>query len=67
MPIYEYKCEKCKQVFEAIVIGSNPEAPVCDKCGSSQVTRRISAANTLGGSSGKTEAACSPNPLSGFS
>ncbi|MCF8024361.1 MAG: zinc ribbon domain-containing protein [Desulfobacteraceae bacterium] len=67
MPIYEYQCEKCKRKFEAIVIGSNSETPVCDKCGSREVTRCISAANTIGGSSGKINTTCSSNPSSGFS
>lgn len=67
MPIYEYQCEDCKKVFESIVMGSDPEPPVCDKCGSRRVARRMSAANTIGGSSGAASAGCSPNPSSGFS
>ncbi|MFW6081479.1 MAG: FmdB family zinc ribbon protein [Desulfosalsimonas sp.] len=67
MPIYEYQCEDCKKVFEVIVMGSSPEIPSCRKCGSRRVARRISAANTIGGSAGKTSSGCSPNPSSGFS
>ncbi|MFP4159116.1 MAG: FmdB family zinc ribbon protein [Desulfobacterales bacterium] len=67
MPIYEYQCEDCKKVFEAIVMGSDPEAPVCDKCGSRRVARRMSAANTIGSSSGPAGAGCSPGSPSGFS
>lgn len=66
MPIYEYQCEKCEQVFEAIVSRSESEPPACDKCGSRRVIRRISAANTIGSSSGKTNNACSAGS-SGFS
>lgn len=67
MPIYEYQCEKCGRVFESIVLGSKPETPACDKCGSREVARRISAANTIGKSSGSMNASCTPNPSSGFS
>ncbi|MFP4452577.1 MAG: FmdB family zinc ribbon protein [Desulfobacterales bacterium] len=66
MPIYEYQCEDCKQVFESIVVRSDSEPPACDKCGSRRVIRRISAANTIGASSGKISNACSPG-FSGFS
>ncbi|MFO7931672.1 MAG: zinc ribbon domain-containing protein [Desulfosalsimonas sp.] len=67
MPIYEYQCEDCKKVFEVIVMGSDPETPACEKCGSRRVARRITAANTIGGSSGAAGAGCSTNSPSGFS
>lgn len=67
MPIYEYQCEKCKQVFEALVLGSDAEVPACDKCGSREVKRCISAVNTIGGSSGGLNTSCSSSPSSGFS
>ena len=67
MPIYEYQCEDCSHVFETLVLGKDAEAPACDKCGSRRVARRISAANTIGGSSKAASAACTPNPASGFS
>ncbi|MCF8112162.1 MAG: zinc ribbon domain-containing protein [Desulfobacteraceae bacterium] len=67
MPIYEYQCQKCKHVFESIVLGSDRQTPECDKCGSREVVRRISAANTIGASSGSINTSCTPNPSSGFS
>lgn len=32
MPIYEYKCRKCGEEFEELVMGSHPEV-ACPKCG----------------------------------
>ena len=67
MPIYEYQCEDCSHVFETLVLGKETEALACEKCKSRRVVRRISAANTIGGSSKSMNAACTPNPASGFS
>lgn len=33
MPIYEYKCEKCGQVFEAMQKFSDPPLNECRSCG----------------------------------
>ncbi len=40
MPIYEYSCSKCDDVFETLVFGK--EEVVCPKCGG-QVNRIMSA------------------------
>ncbi len=50
MPIYEYRCEKCGEVNEFIVLGSQ-EGLVCKKCGSDQLTKIMSAHNVSGASS----------------
>ncbi|MDY6953759.1 MAG: zinc ribbon domain-containing protein [Thermodesulfobacteriota bacterium] len=45
MPIYEYECAKCGQVFEMIMSrGENP--PPCVSCGSSE-TRKILAVSAI--------------------
>jgi putative FmdB family regulatory protein len=67
MPIYEYQCGKCTCVFETLVLGKDNEPPVCRQCGSREVVRRMSAANTIGGSEKSLSTGCSPNPSSGFS
>jgi putative FmdB family regulatory protein len=68
MPIYEYQCKKCSRVFEALVLGNDDkDVPACDKCGSCEVQRRISAANTIGGTGRDVSGGCSPNSSSGFS
>jgi putative FmdB family regulatory protein len=49
MPIYEYRCDKCGEVSEFIVLGSQ-EGLACKKCGSEQLTKLMSAHNVSGGS-----------------
>jgi putative FmdB family regulatory protein len=45
MPIYEYKCKKCGETFEAIQRFSDPELTQCQVCGKKgSVTKLISAA-----------------------
>ena len=41
MPIYEYKCEKCGNEFEEIVIGSAEDVK-CPACGSDKTGRLMS-------------------------
>ena len=41
MPIYEYKCQKCSAVFEALVRGR--EKPACPDCGSRRLKKLVSA------------------------
>jgi len=44
MPIYEFKCERCKSVFEEFFHSSNfaGEALVCPKCGSTKAKKQLS-------------------------
>jgi putative FmdB family regulatory protein len=41
MPIYEYKCKICGQKFEVLVY-SDGEKIICDKCGSEDSERLMS-------------------------
>lgn len=49
MPIYEYKCKICAQKFEVLVY-SNSEKIICDKCGSED-SERLMSGFAAGGSS----------------
>jgi len=51
MPIYEYKCNKCGQEYEALVMGSE-DAVECSKCGSQKKERLLSSCSHRGGSLG---------------
>ena len=43
MPIYEYRCESCKQKTSVLVRNvATFTAPVCSRCGSSNLARLIS-------------------------
>ena len=50
MPIYEYRCGKCGTINEFIVI-SKDEKLSCKTCNSDDLTKLISAHNTVGGNS----------------
>lgn len=53
MPIYEFKCNKCEEFFEVIVMGSQDDREVtCPKCSSKEFQRVVSATNYAMGSSG---------------
>jgi len=50
MPIYEYRCKACDNVFEAIVQGS--QKPECPKCDSKKLEKLFSAFAVNGGGGG---------------
>ena len=53
MPIYEFKCLKCEEFFEVIVMGSaGGSLKGCPKCGSEEFERVVSRTNFTMGSSG---------------
>ncbi len=61
MPIYEFECEACGEVFEELVFGS-PEGIKCPKCKSEKVKRLMSAFGFRSGSkfvSSASGSACS--------
>ena len=47
MPIYEYKCESCGAINEYLVLGSDEEL-ACKACNGKELTKLISAHNTVG-------------------
>lgn len=51
MPIYEYKCKTCGEKFEVLVY-SESDKIICDKCGSEDSERLMSGFASIGGSSG---------------
>ncbi len=48
MPIFEFLCTSCGNVFEKLVYGSSEEV-TCAKCGSSELTRLLSTSSSLSG------------------
>lgn len=53
MPIYEYRCSKCGEVSEVLVLG-RAARPSCAKCGSEDLAKMVSAPNAVGVSSPKS-------------
>lgn len=54
MPIYEFKCNKCDEFFEILIIGADDKNSVaCPKCASSSFERILSSTSyTMDGASG---------------
>lgn len=53
MPIYEFKCLKCNEFFEFLVMQSSDGVEMrCPKCGAEDFERVLSAAHSVMGSSG---------------
>ena len=71
MPIYEYRCQECKNLFEAIFTSTEASAEVtCPKCNSSAVKKTISASSfriSSGSSSIPSGALSGCSTKSGFS
>jgi len=64
MPIYEYKCDNCGDIFEELVSGDTEKVP-CPKCKSSSVHKLISLISAMGIAGGCTTcvpAKCSSAP-----
>ena len=54
MPIYEYSCNICGQIFEKIAKSSENEKDIdCPKCGEKDVKRVMSITGMLGSSCAK--------------
>lgn len=50
MPLYEFKCEDCNEYSE-ILMTRTSDTPVCKSCGSSHMTKQISAHSSMSGPS----------------
>jgi len=56
MPIYEFRCTECKQIFEVIVMsGTNDDEDIkCSHCGAESFERVLSSGSVSDGSGGNT-------------
>ena len=65
MPIYEYKCQKCKHEFEKLVLTNNDQHIECPECKSNRADKLLSAGSFRPngiptGSGGYAPPACAP-------
>ena len=63
MPIYEYRCEECKNIFERLVFAGDKENVYCPQCDSKDVVKIMSACSFMGASIGT----CAADSPKGFS
>ncbi|PKN70581.1 MAG: FmdB family transcriptional regulator [Deltaproteobacteria bacterium HGW-Deltaproteobacteria-10] len=61
MPIFEFKCKKCKTVFEELIFSAADEKKtVCPKCGSKKSDKLMSVfAGSKSGCSSCSSTSCS--------
>ena len=43
MPIFDFECQSCGNVFEKLVLKSDAPAPNCTACNSGEVEKKVSA------------------------
>lgn len=71
MPIYEYRCDQCRNHFEELATSASTTVEIsCPKCGSREVKKTISASSfriNSGGSSIPAGALSGCSTKSGFS
>ncbi|WP_456432029.1 FmdB family zinc ribbon protein [Thermosulfuriphilus sp.] len=60
MPIYEFICKKCGQIFERLVF-SNQEQVLCPKCKAKEVQKLLSSFSSRSASPGSSlSSGCAP-------
>lgn len=61
MPIYEYRCKKCENKFDALQrVGADGKDLNCPRCGEREPERLISVFSSSGTESSVSSASCSP-------
>ncbi len=65
MPIFEYRCSRCKAEFEKVIFSSDNTDIRCPQCQSEAVHKKMSAASLTG--SGKCGTSNLPGGGGGFS
>lgn len=67
MPMYDFACRECEQVFEKRLRMSQASDPqTCPGCGSSDTRRHMSASFAVGGGSSLSRTVSAPPPSSPF-
>ncbi|OBQ45794.1 FmdB family zinc ribbon protein [Halodesulfovibrio spirochaetisodalis] len=50
MPLYDFECQKCKEIFEEIASSDCTSGETCPACGSTETVRMVSAPSPIPGS-----------------
>ena len=67
MPIYEYRCNKCKKRVSVLTLRVSEEVnPECDRCGSKDLSRLMSRFATVKSEEARLESLTDSSSLSGL-
>jgi putative FmdB family regulatory protein len=67
MPIYEYRCNKCKKKVSVLTLRISEEVNAeCDRCGSQDLSRLMSRFATVKSEEARLDALADPNSFSGL-
>jgi putative FmdB family regulatory protein len=67
MPIYEYRCQKCRRISGFLILNLNePLTPVCKRCGSQALDRVISRVHVRLSEETRLERLADPSAWSGL-
>ncbi len=67
MPIYEYRCNKCKKKVSVLTLRVSEEInPECDRCGSKDLSRLMSRFAMVKSEEARLDALADPSSLSGL-
>ena len=67
MPIYEYRCSKCRKRVSVLTLRVSEEVhPKCDKCGSKNLSRLMSRFATVKSEEARMDALADPSNFSGL-
>jgi len=58
MPIYEYRCERCGNLFEELVVGDRDQRVPCPACGARETRKLMSAIGGISVKGGGAIPAC---------
>ncbi len=61
MPLYEYRCSRCRHTFEILQsLGAGPQGLICPECGGGDLNKQFStfAASTASSSTGAGASGC---------
>ena len=67
MPIYEYRCAKCRKKFEVLVFRTAEKStPRCPHCSSEQIKRLVSRFASIKSEESRLESLTNPSNLAGL-
>ena len=67
MPIYEYRCNKCKKRVSVLTLRISEKVnPECDRCGSKELSRLMSRFATVKSEEARLDSLADPSSLSGL-